>query len=566
MSLKEKLKILSIFLSKKKIYFFLFAVLLFNFSNQHWIESTEWAYVLSDFINISEFNIFYIEALQDFSAINYISLFLISVGLPIKIVNFIMYILVFSISFYAVFYLSSYLFKNDLKYIIPLLLIFINLDNSHGYDPIYPNNYWIFGQLGNYLSILVISLLLFKNYFSSFYIALVLSIIHPVWFSGTIAFVLTYYGMSEKKYFKAVFLIFLSLILLLLTIYIFKEHCLGFESFCNYYEKANYYNDNTLDGHNKKIFTGGFWLFELIDYLKTDILLLIILFIIKKNKFNSLFYTVLTFTTLLFFLKIYETIDYKLYLLEVLNLKDYYLRAIPERFFNINTIILYVLAIGLSLNFLIKRNLNVLLLFFLLILIYLFINNNYQTDATNNLTNYLIISSLSVYVILSFKKIPVKIISKLNQNLFFINNYFYYSFIFIFIAISLISISNNEYLKNSNKELIDLINQDDQNKIIFLGSNIDLKSFNPMLETHVEQIIPNSEIKINEIDVYCTIDNNSWYYWYYKINECLSKKTYEEWQLIYEQIGNFYLITTKDTYVNLKKAKQNEKYILYKFN
>tara|TARA_B100002019_G_C21250805_1_gene591035 strand:+ start:395 stop:2077 length:1683 start_codon:yes stop_codon:yes gene_type:complete len=546
--------------------FFIITVLAYCISNLHWIESTEWAFVLSEFINISEYNIFYIEALRDFSAINYVNLFLINIGLPLKIINFITYLLVFSISFYAIFYLSSYLLKNDLKYIIPLLLIFINLDNSHGYDPIYPNNYWIFGQLGNYLSILVISLFFLKNYFASSCIALLLAIIHPVWLVGTVAFVLTYYGINEKKYFKPVFLIFLSLILLLLTIYIFKTYCLGFESFCNYYENANYYNDNTLDGHNKKIFIGGFWLFELINYLRTDILLLIILFIIKKNKFNSLFYTVLTFTSFLLLLKIYETIDYKLYILEVLNLKDYYIRAIPERFFNINTIILYVLAIGLSLNFFIKKNLNVFLFIFLFMLIYLFVSDNFQINATNNLTNFLIISSLFSFAILNFKKIQTKMISKLNQSLFFINNYFYYSFISIFIIIALVSISNNDYLKNTNQELIDVINQDDQNKTIFLGSYVDLKSFNPMLETKVEQFIPNPEIKINEISVYCKMNNNSWYYWYENVNDCLSKKTNKEWRQIYEQFGNFYLIAIKDTLVNLEKIKSNNEYILYKFN
>ena len=133
-------------LNNKDLLFFYLTTTFYLIASIYWIEPSEWGFVLSKKINLSDFNFFYYESLKDFSAINYISSFFITIGVPVKILNFFLYIIINFISVIAILCISKIFFKSNIYLVTPLLLLFINFDNSHGYDVVYPNNYWVFAN------------------------------------------------------------------------------------------------------------------------------------------------------------------------------------------------------------------------------------------------------------------------------------------------------------------------------------------------------------------------------------------------------------------------------------
>ena len=128
---------------------FIFSIFIFLFSKTDWIESTEWSYILSENVSLSEINFFYHNALSSFSGINLLNIFLLKLSLNVKIINTLFYILINATSFLSIYFFCEYLNKKSIiNYVIPFLFLFIKIDNSHGYDIVYPNNFWIFGQFG----------------------------------------------------------------------------------------------------------------------------------------------------------------------------------------------------------------------------------------------------------------------------------------------------------------------------------------------------------------------------------------------------------------------------------
>jgi len=554
-------------LNNKDLLFFYLTTTFYLIASIYWIEPSEWGFVLSKKINLSDFNFFYYESLKDFSAINYISSFFITIGVPVKILNFFLYIIINFISVIAILCISKIFFKSNIYLLTPLLLLFINFDNSHGYDVVYPNNYWVFGQLGNYIFLLSIYFFFEKKYNLGILTLIILALVHFVWFIGALIFLIIKFfleSLEGQKYLN--YILFLS-IFILSTIFLIKLNCNFFKiEFCNFYINSNYFNDFTLDGHNKKLFEKNYSIYNLIHFFRTEILLLLIFIIIKKDhKINLFIKTSIFFTILVIFLKIYETIDYRLYLLDHLGVKELYIRFIPERFFNLNTYVLYILLIGKSLEYLITKKSNLFLLILLLIVVYSGFFTEFNFEKKKTITHYLIICFIFVYFINSYNFNSIIKVISLNKKLIFIDRNFTKIFFAIIIFISIKLISTNDYYKFQDNVLSYINNYENKNKIIFLSSNIHLDRFNPMLETSLEQVIPNSNILINDNLIYCSDRNLSWRDWYNNINMCLSKKTKKEWSAIANVLGDYFLIIEKRYNVELKLLKEDEYYRLYSY-
>ena len=109
--------------------------------------------------------------------------------------------------------------------VTPLLLLFINFDNSHGYDVVYPNNYWVFGQLGNYIFLLSIYFFFEKKYNLGILTLIILALVHFVWFIGALIFLIIKFfleSLEGQKYLN--YILFLS-IFILSTIFLIRLNC-----------------------------------------------------------------------------------------------------------------------------------------------------------------------------------------------------------------------------------------------------------------------------------------------------------------------------------------------------
>ena len=552
-----------------KIFFYLI-VTFYLIGSTHWIESTEWGYVLSQKTNFSHFNLFYNEALKDFSLVSYLSSFLIKIGVSLKIINFCFYIIINLVSIIAVLNISKLFIKSNVYILLPLLLLFVNFDNSHGYDVVYPNNYWVFGQLGSYIFLLSIYFFIIKKFKLGLISLIILSLVHLVWFVGALVFIsikfyLEYF--NKKQYLNYILIITITFLIIL---FLLKINCNNLNiDFCDYYTGYNYFNDYTLEGHNKKIFIENYNIYSVISFFKTELLLLLIFIILNKEGEVKLFVkTSLYFTFFIILLKIYETIDYRLYILDFFNLKDVYIRAIPERFFNLNTFVLYILIIGKLIEYLINKRSNIFLFILLLIIVYYGIFQEFNYEKSTTITQYLIISCLIIYLIDSNNFKTPLLFSSLNNKIKFVEANFINIFFTILFIISMKLIYFNKFYMNGyESDITSYLNSNkSDNQTIFLSSYINLDRFNPMLETSLEHVIPNSNIIINDNYFYCSNKESNWNNWYISINECLSNKTSLEWKKIAEDIGNFYLITNKDYKINLNLLIDGNLFRLYSYN
>ena len=98
---------------------------------------------------------------------------------------------------------------------------------------------------------------------------IILALVHFVWFIGALIFLIIKFfleSLEGQKYLN--YILFLS-IFILSTIFLIKLNCNFFKiEFCNFYINSNYFNDFTLDGHNKKLFEKNYSIYNLIDFLK----------------------------------------------------------------------------------------------------------------------------------------------------------------------------------------------------------------------------------------------------------------------------------------------------------
>ena len=128
-----------------------------------------------------------------------------------------------------------------------------------------------------------------------------------------------------------------------------------------------------------------------------------------------------------------------------MGVKELYIRFIPERFFNLNTYVLYILLIGKSLEYLIIKKSNLFLLILLLIVVYSGFFTEFNFEKKKTITHYLIICFVFVYFINSYNFNSIIKVISLNKKLIIIDRNFTNIFFAIIILISIKLISTNDY-------------------------------------------------------------------------------------------------------------------------
>lgn len=316
------------------------------------------------------------------------------------------------------------------------------------------------------------------------------------------------------------------------------------------------------DGHNIQIRQSNILdtiLFS-INYFRSDILLMIILFYMyKKNIFKNLIIVVAFLTLMLFIMKIYDAIDLDLFLLKQFKLAGLYIRAIPERFFNLNVILLHLIIIGIGWKAINESNyVKLFIIIFFVILLLLFflgLRNNFRSNLTLQLFIFIIIFNFFI-----LKKFNFSIL--LNKNMHSINFLNAISLLNIFSFIFLINFfySFVDGKFNQFDDLKNEINERSINKFI-LGPYVLIDGFAPILDLEVEGIVPEQSIQINNEYLYCD-PNQKWSIWYNSIAKCFNDKTKLEWNNIKKHMKTKYILfsnkyeLSNDSFKLLKKGKK----------
>ncbi len=538
------------------------SIIVYLYLNVNWVEPIEWGLIKSQKILLSDFNLFYIEAITYFSAINELSSYLLSKNINIFWLNLIFYSIINLTSFIAIYLLSKYFFdhKNKkIKFIAPIMFLFIKTINGHGYDIVYPNNYWVLGQFGMYISIITISLYLLNKKKTAFLSTVILLSVHPVWF--LFCFIIYLFNKIIyvfRRQFK--YLIIIYSVIFVIILIIIKLILLSLEI---------HQDNKVFDGHNIQIRQDSFFetiLFSL-EYFFTDILLLIIVYILRADeRVKKVIRNVYVIFIFLLSIKLYDYLDYNLVLLDFFGLKDIYIRVIPERFFNINIVLLYVLIFGYSVYFIIKSHL-LSMIFLLTFTILCFLNDfnriNYQEKYV---LDFIII--LSILQFFKYRKlihfdnmIGVKSIKVINKNFFTILLSIFLIFMFLNERDKIfISLENKNIKEPKIKEYFE--NKKINDKKIIIGSYVLGDTYNPTIENLSEIIVPYNS-KVTE-KLFCNNNNLNFKEWYNNIEKCFEDKKIQDWVKIYNQYKIKYLIVKKNWKVNAEIIEKGREYNLYK--
>ena len=548
---------------KVLLYLFLFSIS-YSLSFYGWNEATEWSYIYSNKFEISEYNNHYIKAFDTYSLLYILPTYLFDIGINKYVINYIILLTINLVAFFGVFFLSKLIFgKQNIATYVLITFLFVSFIDKHGYDLVYPNNYWVFGQFGCYLSILTISTNLLNHKKLSFFLLFLLFGTHLVWFSWTTLFFISYVILNRTNFSLKLF--FVYLFLFILVVFLFKDHFLVTLNYLTY-DLNTSVNKLTFDGHNIQIRQESLIdtiLFSM-NYFRSDILLMVIFYYLyKKNIFIDLVKVITFLTLILFLMKMYDAIDFNLVLLNKLNLAGLYIRAIPERFFNFNVILLHLILIGTAWQS-INRNYNIkllLVIFFiaLLFLYYLGIRENFRSNLTLQFFILILIFSFIFKNKLNFNILLNKNtqISKYFNSILLLN---FFSLIFLLnFFYSLIDGRFNQFDSLKNE-----INERSINKLI-LGPYVLVDDFTPILDLEVEGIVPEQSIQVDNEYLYCN-PNQKWNIWYDGITECFNNKTKKDWESIKKYLDIKYILYSNAFPIindNVKILKKGNKFNLY---
>ena len=186
--MKDYLNVNNKFEYKVLFYIFLFSIT-YSLSFYGWNEATEWSYIYSDRFEVSEYNNHYVKGINVYSLLYMLPSYLFDLGINKHLVNYFILVTVNSVAFYGIFLLGRLTFSNfNIAIYILITFLFISFIDKHGYKLVYPNNYWVFGQFGCYLSILTLSAFFLNHKRVSTILLVLLLSTHFVWFVWTIFF------------------------------------------------------------------------------------------------------------------------------------------------------------------------------------------------------------------------------------------------------------------------------------------------------------------------------------------------------------------------------------------
>lgn len=307
-------------------------------------------------------------------------------------------------------------------------------------------------------------------------------------------------------------------------------------------------------GHNTNLKLDNVYLtfINFIDFFIREIILFVLLFLLKNNEsIKKITNTLIVFTSFFILIKVYEVIDNEFLILNKLEIASLYGRIIFERYLNISVLIFYIICVLFMCKKLEENNKNLLYIFLAFTLFQIFFydeKNTYQFRVNSYLLIFLfLISFVNFNIFFSkFSKINIRF----NK---FLNIYF-----IIIISLSFYLIYSQQKFKYAHEDnyLLKDIFEQNEKKILILGTDVKNESFNPILEFGYEVIVPDQNI-----DFYCSGGN--WREWYENVQNCFEKKTKSEWLKIYNDTDLKYLLVKRNWNIQINSLFDGKVYSLY---
>jgi len=544
----------------------------------------------------------------------YLPIFLIKIGVNEIFLNYFWSFLTCLISYFSLFYFLQIITKNYfLSFIVPLFFFFHRFVDTHWYGVYYPTSFFYFGQMGMYLCLLSMSLLLLNKQKLSLIILIVNFFAHAAWGAfNLVALILLIFLRKEKIKITPVHFS-LVLILLSLTFYVNNQISkIDINNSPTYNElskteiKEEKNNILLQDFDNSKIaykishspyFDLSFNnlkknLLEITRFLFYEILLVIFLIFHRKkiNEQTRQFAWTLTILSGLvifyyFFNKVFHINN--LFLLIDLRIPNLIDRMLITRFLNINNLIVLVFSLGFLINLAIRKNNYYVKLYFILLLtlfnLFLVLRGYYVVDlwlgiSTLNIDRFICnffiwINVVFCFVYLFFYNYNFEESYKKKINYIKIKRIFDLNII-LFVLIILFYLLPLKYLNvskfnSANLKLFNSIENNNYNEVI-VGPLI-YGYIDPSYFSKTSIILPSFYIKSLQndqyVDIYCDNQRDVFVttsdYFNYIEDQCFRDRPKKDWLKIAKHLNSKYIITRRNVNLNLDLVNQNNFIKLY---
>ena len=535
-----------------------------------------------------------------------------------------------SIAFTAV--ASVALIFSPIKYIallVPILLCKYPFYNFHYYPIKYPIYNFIFGQVGLFLATLSIALMVLDKKRSAFLLAGILVSVHLVWGAAVFLFILIYLIINRIHITKNKLIPFLT-VGLVISFSLMYYHMNVLEPKLEFNQKKYSYKVNQVNGihtsiedklnsddsysvfhkgipknedifisRNNRITEGRgshnllfkdhpYPTFEAIKFFLPDIALFIIIFLLlkssmlgnRKSKIKKLAISLFIFQMFVLIYKVLDEIDptWKLGAFFDESLVGLLIRAIPNRLLNLDSLILPVIIITVTLFLAFERK-NIIAVVATLLLIFTpwmaeTAGKNYPLNVLINLLapNIILINFSFLLIIL------LLIIPNLQRYCFtnkILESYIFHYSIPIMLLGSLIHasvdiLSKRTFPHGKNQDIILKAREDNGLIISTLGVqgyenfNILSQTLRPYYLANSIKLIPNPNNEEAQIEVFCNSASEKDYQSsFQKQVECFSKRKPKVWRYIGDYLGASQVLANKEFELNLPLVAQSENFKLY---
>ena len=555
---------------------------------------------------------------------------LFKLGLNVETIAVLSSAICVSIAFTAV--ASVALIFSPIKYIallVPILLCKYPFYNFHYYPIKYPIYNFIFGQVGLFLATLSIALMVLDKKRSAFLLAGILVSVHLVWGAAVFLFFLIYLIINRIRITKNKLIPFLTLGLVI-SFSLMYYHMNVLEPKLEFNQKKYSYkvnqvnrihtsiedklnsddsysvshkgipkNEDIFISRNNQITEGRgshtllfkdhlYPTFEAIKFFLPDISLFIIIFLLlkssilgnRKSKIKKLAISLFIFQMFILIYKVLDEIDptWKLGAFFDESLVGLLIRAIPNRLLNLDSLILPVIIITVTLFIAIEKK-NIIAVVATLLLIF---TPWMAETAGKNYSFNVLINLLAPNIILinfSFLLIVLLLVIPNLQKYCFTNkileSYIFHYSIPIMLLGSLIHasvdiLSKTTFPHGKNQDIILKAREDNGLIISTLGVqgyenfNILSQTLRPYYLANSIKLIPNPNNEEAQIEVFCNSASEKDYQSsFQKQVECLSKREPEVWRYIGDYLGASQVLANKEFELNLPLVAQSENFKLY---
>ncbi len=524
----------------------------------------------------------------------YLPYLLLDIGVNDYFLNFILGSTTCLLSFYAIFTLSSCFTDNkNLSFIVVIIFIFHRFINTHWYGIYYPVNYFYFGQMGMYFTILTSSLYLKNNSKLAIFFLILNFFCHAAWAVFNLLVIITM-SFLKKKFpnIKIYHLIFFILLMILMVFIHFDFVVFRDSIFAKYNEFQLNNNITTIEKRAYEVshtpffnFDNGFASFfqSLIRFFFYEILLIFLYFFLKNkisNNHKIIFQTYLICTFIVisyYFLNYFFQINNLFFIINE-NIPFLLDRMLISRFLNINNIFILTFSISYLFYLYDKDKSKIVIIYLIFYLTALIVCSvSFATVITEHmpiikyekaLYNFFIwINYPTLFVIIFLENKNTVNFDKLKN----ISTYLIKVFPFIFIlTLFPVKYLTFKTFANDNSLVLEKINNLNYNEII-IGPLI-YGYIDPSFLTNSAVALPSFNIsdKNQTTDIWCKNKQDLYFYpknyfdFIYK--DCFEKRSNSEWRKISEILNVNYIIVREYISLDSNLLSKNNFLKVYQIN